>query len=279
MILIGDLKSLPDWLSYRAGGKKIGFVPTMGYLHEGHLSLVKRAKAECDIVVVSIYVNPAQFAAGEDLSRYPRDLQRDLSLLDPYQVDYVFTPDDRMMYPSGYKSWVEVKGISDLYCGASREGHFVGVATIVLKLVNLISADYMYMGEKDFQQITVLKTMLRDLNHHTQIVSCPIVREADGLAMSSRNVYLSVDERQNALGLYKALCKAREQYQAGINDITILQGSMLEILSAYNVKVDYIAIVDSESLELESRAGEKSRILIASFVGKTRLIDNMALRA
>ncbi|MDD3524934.1 MAG: pantoate--beta-alanine ligase, partial [Candidatus Cloacimonetes bacterium] len=190
-------------------GFKIGFVPTMGYLHEGHLSLVDASKKDCDLTIVSIFVNPAQFGENEDLDSYPRDMERDLSLLKARGVDYVFFPDAQMMYPNGYRTWVEVEGLSDILCGASRKGHFRGVCTVVLKLVNIVKPHFMYMGDKDYQQQSILRIMLKDLNLDTTIVGCPIVREQDGLAKSSRNVYLDPNNRQIALCLYRALIQAQ----------------------------------------------------------------------
>lgn len=256
---------------------KIGFVPTMGYLHRGHLSLVQKAKSECDIVVVSIFVNPAQFGPKEDLAKYPRDLDRDLAMLKDLGVDYVFVPDGKKMYPPPYKTWVEVKGLSDVLCGASRPGHFVGVATIVLKLVNLVNAHFMYMGEKDFQQIAVLKTMLNDLNHPCKIISCPIIRESDGLAMSSRNIYLSALERQNATCLSQAIKEGQRMYESGEKNSIIIINAMRDIILKAGLKPDYISCVDSNSLKAQRVLRDNSRIILAAFAGKTRLIDNASI--
>ncbi len=258
---------------------KIGFVPTMGYLHEGHLSLIEQARQECDIVVVSIYVNPAQFGVGEDLSLYPRNPERDMELMKPYEVDILFMPTDQIMYPDGYKTWIDVRGISEILCGASRPGHFVGVATIVMKLVNLIMPDLMYMGEKDYQQIAVLSTMLNDLNHRTRIVSCPIIREADGLAMSSRNVYLNPQERVRALCLSESLQKARSLYQSGIRDVNLVEHAMADIIEKAGGQIDYISCVDSKSLDECQTLNDNTRIILAVFIGRTRLIDNSSILA
>jgi len=257
----------------------VGFVPTMGYLHAGHLSLVNRSNQECDITVVSIYVNPAQFGPQEDLCAYPRNLERDLELLEAYRVDYVFTPEDAMMYPEGYKTWVEVSEISEILCGASRPGHFKGVATIVLKLLNLVRPTRMYMGEKDFQQIAVLSKMLTDLNLPVQIVPCPIVREADGLALSSRNVYLNPQQRSQALCLSQALQQAQLSVKAGITASERLITEAIQVLTAAGARPDYVNIVCSKTLQDQAIVSSDSRMLVAAYVGNTRLIDNAALSA
>ncbi|MDD2506034.1 MAG: pantoate--beta-alanine ligase [Candidatus Cloacimonetes bacterium] len=256
---------------------RVGFVPTMGYLHEGHLSLVDASIQNCDITIVSIFVNPTQFGPNEDLASYPRDIDRDLALLKQHGVDYVFLPDAEMMYPQPYHTWVEVSELSGILCGASRHGHFRGVCTIVLKLVNLVKPHYMYMGEKDFQQLTILNVMLKDLNMNTCIVGCPIVREADGLAKSSRNVYLSNDERQIALCLSQALLKSKSAAVAGCRKASELIDIARADIVAAGAKVDYVEIVHAGDLSKVDIIDEYSRMLIAAYVGKTRLIDNMML--
>lgn len=255
----------------------IGFVPTMGYLHEGHLSLVAESNLKCDITVVSIYVNPSQFGPREDLSSYPRDLDRDLELLGRHKVDYVFFPSDSEMYPTDYKTWVEVDGLSSILCGASRPGHFRGVATIVLKLVNIVKPNLMFMGEKDFQQVTVLKTMLKDLNLETQIVPCPIIREKDGLAMSSRNVYLTPQERQQALCLFEAIQKVQKLFQQDETSAQKLLAAAEQQIQNRGGKIDYLKLIDPENLADIRIAEAKSRLVMAVFIGKTRLIDNSSL--
>lgn len=260
-------------------GKKVGFVPTMGFLHEGHLSLIAAAKQSCDIVIVSIYVNPAQFGPNEDLERYPRDAIRDFDLMKPYEVDCVFFPSDAQMYPEGYKTWIEVKDVSRILCGASRPGHFTGVATIVMKLINIVKPDFVFMGEKDFQQIAVLRTMLKDLNHPAEIVSCPIIREKDGLAMSSRNAYLNEDERQRALSLFLSLQKAQALYRKGIRDSETMRREMSSIICAAGGKIDYIEFVHPDTLQSMQILDVKAWIIIAVYMGKTRLIDNAAILA
>lgn len=258
-------------------GQSVGFVPTMGYLHEGHLSLVARSNQECDLTVVSIYVNPAQFGPNEDLSSYPRNLQRDLDLLSSFRVDYVFIPDDAMMYPKGYLTWVEVEQISGILCGASRPGHFKGVATIVLKLVNLVRPTRMYMGEKDFQQVKLLTKMAADLNLSVKIVPCPIVRESDGLALSSRNVYLSPDQRIQARSLNQAWKQAQASVQTGITSAAVLISDATQLLLKAGARPDYVKIVHSDTLEDQSLITCESRMLIAAYIGNTRLIDNCPL--
>ena len=260
-------------------GKKIGFVPTMGYFHQGHLSLVAEANRQCDTTVVSIFVNPSQFGPNEDFNSYPRDLQRDLELLNKYQVDYVFHPSPQQIYPEPYRTWVNVEGLSSILCGASRPGHFRGVATIILKLTNLIKPNLMFMGEKDFQQVTVLKTMLKDLNCNTRIVSCPIVREDDGLAMSSRNIYLNPEQRKQALCLYQTIKESQTLYKQGLKDVSLLKNRAKEIIESSGGKIDYISFVDSNSLQEPTVADEDTRIMLAVYIGKTRLIDNALLKA
>lgn len=258
-------------------GFKIGFVPTMGYLHEGHLSLVDASKKDCDLTIVSIFVNPTQFGENEDLDSYPRDMERDLALLKARGVDYVFFPDAQMMYPNGYRTWVEVEGLSDILCGASRKGHFRGVCTVVLKLVNIVKPHYMYMGDKDYQQQSILRIMLKDLNLETTIVGCPIVREQDGLAKSSRNVYLDPNNRQIALCLYRALIQAQQEVRSGILVAETLAEHAAALIESTGARVDYVKIIDSRDLSFPNEVNEHSRMLIATYVGKIRLIDNMLL--
>jgi pantoate--beta-alanine ligase len=259
-------------------GKRIGFVPTMGYFHQGHLSLIAEANKQSEITVVSIFVNPSQFGPSEDFDSYPRDMQRDLELLSNYKVDYVFSPSSEQMYPQDYRTWVEVEGISSILCGASRPGHFRGVATVILKLINIIKPNLMFMGEKDFQQVTVLKKVLKDLNCITQIVPCHIIREEDGLAMSSRNIYLNPEQRKQALCLFKAIQQAQTQYKQGIRDTIFLQNKAAELVKISGGKVDYISFVEPNTLQEVNIADDNTRILLAVFIGKTRLIDNAPLK-
>lgn len=262
--------------SLRRKGASIGLVPTMGYLHEGHLSLVRRAKIECDFVVVSIFVNPTQFGPKEDLKKYPRDLARDLGLLSKLKVDAVFNPSAASMYPEGYKTYIYVKGLSERMCGASRPGHFEGVATVVAKLFNIIKPDAAYFGKKDFQQQVILKKMAEDLNFDLKIVSLPTVREVDGLAMSSRNKYLNKEERAKAIILNRSLCFARQLIRTGLTNASKIKSAMSKIIrTKKGVRIDYIAIKDPNNLEDVKVIKGKALIAIAAFIGRTRLIDNI----
>jgi pantoate--beta-alanine ligase len=256
-------------------GKSIGFVPTMGYLHKGHLSLVEAARKENDVVVVSIFVNPTQFGPNEDYNRYPRDLERDLRLLEPIGVDYVFNPSVEEMYPAMYSTYVEEVELSKYLCGASRPGHFRGVCTVVTKLFNIVKPTKAYFGQKDAQQFRVLKRMVRDLNMDVEMIEMPIVREEDGLAMSSRNVYLNPEERKEATRLYKSLLKAKELIESGERDVQKIKSEMLKILDHPLLKVDYVEVVDEETLRPVEKIERKVIVALAVFVGKARLIDNM----
>ncbi|MER3401645.1 MAG: pantoate--beta-alanine ligase [Thermoflexus sp.] len=255
-----------------------GFVPTMGYLHEGHLSLIRRARAENDHVAVSIFVNPTQFGSHEDYNRYPRDLERDLRLLEPLQVDLVFVPSVEEMYPPGFQTWVIVEELSRPLEGASRPGHFRGVATVVAKLFNIVQPDRAYFGQKDAQQAVVIRRMVRDLNFPVEIVVCPTVREPDGLAMSSRNTYLSPQERQAATILFRALQAAKARYEAGERDGERLREAMREVLRGEPLaRVDYVSVADPETLEELSRVEGPALLSLAVYIGNTRLIDNLLL--
>lgn len=258
---------------------KVGFVPTMGYLHEGHLSLVDAAVKSCDLVVVSIFVNPAQFGPSEDLGSYPRDFERDLALLKKHKVDYVFFPTAEEMYPPAYKTWVKVDDLSGILCGKTRPEHFKGVSTVVLKLINIVRPQFMYMGNKDFQQLAVLQRMASDLNLSVKIVGCPTIREEDGLAKSSRNLYLEGPERQQATCLYKALKNSQKLMKAGERSADKIIAAAEKLLLDNHAKVDYIKIVDSRDLSEVRQVDERSHMLIAAWVGKPRLIDNMPLKA
>ena len=254
-----------------------GFVPTMGYLHEGHLSLVRLASERCDRVVVSIFVNPSQFGPGEDLDAYPRDLERDLDLLREHAVNIVFFPTPQQMYPPGYRTWIEVEELSHVLCGKSRPTHFRGVATVVAKLMNIVRPDLMFLGEKDYQQIVVLERLIADLNFHTRIVRCPIVREADGLAMSSRNKYLSDEERSRALCLRQALQMAQTAFENGMNSPARLRNIMEGHVHNCGGKVDYFTFAHPETLQPVEVIERGTRALGAVYIGKTRLIDNLAI--
>lgn len=260
----------------------VGFVPTMGYLHDGHLSLVKAAKADNDIIVVSIFVNPTQFGPNEDLDSYPRDLGKDQKLLENLDVDYLFFPKVEQMYPDGYGTYVNVEsGLTNKLCGKSRPGHFKGVTTIVSKLFNIVNPDKVYFGQKDAQQVSVINRMVKDLNFDIEIIAVPIVRENDGLAMSSRNVNLSEKERQDALTLSKSLNRAKDLILLdNIKKSDIIKNEMMGIIELVDSsRIDYIEIVDMESLESIDIVEGKILIALAVHIGKTRLIDNIIMEA
>ena len=263
----------------RRVGKKIGLVPTMGALHEGHLSLVRASGEECDYTVVSIYVNPSQFGAGEDLGQYPRTLQTDLDALAEQQVPLVFAPTNEEVYPGGYATWVEVGSVAEPLEGACRPGHFRGVATIVLKLFNMVQPDLAYFGQKDYQQVLVIRRMAEDLNVPIAIRLCPIVREPDGLAMSSRNRYLSPAERRRALVLWKSLCLAGDLVDRGERSAAGIAEKMRQLLlSAEDAKIDYLALVDPETLQPVGEIRGRTLAALAVRIGQTRLIDNRLLK-
>jgi len=258
-------------------GKKINFVPTMGYLHQGHLTLMKEAGKNCDILVVSIFVNPLQFGVGEDYEEYPRDLTRDVQLAESVKVDIIFAPTVKDMYPSGYATFVNAETITEVMCGASRPGHFKGVTTVVNKLFNIVQPKEAYFGQKDAQQVTVIERMAADLNMPIEIVRVPIVREEDGLAMSSRNVYLSTEARKQAVVLNRSLIKAKDLIMAGErNKEKIYQLIQETINSAPLAEIDYIEIRDGLNLQSQEET-LTGQVLIALAVrfGKTRLIDNI----
>jgi pantoate--beta-alanine ligase len=256
----------------------VGFVPTMGFLHAGHLSLVQAARQECASVVASIYVNPAQFGPQEDLAKYPRDLPRDLALLEAEGVDLVWTPDDLIMYPPGYQTWINVEEVTQMLEGARRPGHFRGVATVVAKLFNGVLPQKAYFGQKDAQQVAVLKRMTADLNFPIDIVVCPIVREPDGLALSSRNVYLDPSQRQAATVLNRALSAAEDAYAHGERNADRLRGEMLTVFASEPLaEVQYISCADPATLEELHGDIRRALLSVAVYVGKTRLIDNRVL--
>jgi len=256
----------------------IGFVPTMGYLHQGHLELVRRSKKENDVTVVSIFVNPTQFGPREDFARYPRDLPRDLSLLEKEKVDIVFCPEPSEMYPQGFSTWVEVEGITERLEGACRPGHFRGVATVVAKLFNIIEPTRAYFGQKDAQQLVVIKRMVQDLNMNLEIIAVPTVREPDGLAMSSRNTYLNAEERKAALVLYRSLLLAQELYSQGERDAERIRQAMKGLISQQPLaQIDYVSIAHPQDLtELNTIEGS-ALVSLAVRIGTTRLIDNILL--
>ncbi|MFZ5826654.1 MAG: pantoate--beta-alanine ligase [Bacillota bacterium] len=262
----------------RAAGKRIGFVPTMGYLHEGHLTLMRRARQECDFVVVSIFVNPTQFGPNEDFARYPRDLERDAALCASVPVDLIFHPGVEEMYPEPFRSSVRVSGLTEGLCGASRPGHFEGVATVVTKLFNIVQPDFAFFGQKDAQQVAVIQRMVTDLNLDLTVVPVPTVREADGLAMSSRNTYLSPAERQAALVLSRSLQMALKRVEAGERDMRALAADLRAMIAAEPLaNIDYVEIVDYGTLQPVERLSAKALAALAVRFGKTRLIDNAIL--
>ena len=267
----------------RSSGRRVAFVPTMGFLHAGHLSLVDRARSLGDELVVSIYVNPTQFGPNEDLDQYPRDLGRDLELLNDHGTDVVFIPDDEEMYPQGFATSVAVEGLTDGLCGASRPVHFGGVATVVTKLFNLVQPDIAVFGQKDYQQLQVIGRMTRDLNLPVEIVGAPTVREADGLAMSSRNAYLNQEQRQAAPALFQALSAVRDRYRTGERRARMLLDVAVAIIAKHAcLEIDYLELVDPSSLsyllvEPESTLPERVHMALAVFAGSTRLIDNMRI--
>jgi len=262
----------------RLDQRVIGFVPTMGALHAGHMALVKRAKKECAPVYASIFVNPTQFGPSEDLSRYPRPLEADIEKLTEAEVDALFLPEAAEIYPTGFSTFVQVEGLSDRLEGKSRPGHFRGVATVVMKLFGTVEPHFAYFGRKDAQQVRIIQQMVKDLNLDVEIVVCPIVREADGLAISSRNAYLRADERKAATVLYRALVAARREIAAGARDALELQRAMRkEFQGEPLATVNYAEIVDAGSFEPVVRVTGRSYALLAVYIGKTRLIDNMLI--
>jgi len=271
---ISEIRALRQQLS-----GTVGFVPTMGYLHKGHLALVKQARIENSDVIVSIYVNPTQFGSGEDFGTYPRELNRDLELLREEGADIVFVPSDNEMYPPEFSTWVDVERVTERLEGASRPGHFRGVATVVAKLLNIVQPSRAYLGQKDAQQVVVIKRMVADLNLDMDIVVVPTVREEDGLAMSSRNIYLKPPERQAATILFKALSLARQSKRNGESDANKLRNQMTSLIKKEPLaQIGYVSIADIETLEELNLIDRPALASLAVLIGKTRLIDNMPLR-
>ncbi len=267
----------------RAIGKRLGLVPTMGALHEGHLSLVRAAKARCDAVAVSLFVNPTQFSPTEDLSKYPRQFDRDRQLLEKEGVDILFAPSAEEIYPAGITphdaTWVSVEGLSERLDGRSRPGHFRGVTTIVAKLFHIVEPDAAVFGQKDAAQLAIIRRMVRDLNFPIEIVACPIVREPDGLAMSSRNAYLNADDRARALVLHRALERVEREFQAGERSGAQLIAAAKEIFAGQpGVVLDYCEIVDPDTLNPVEQISRPTLAAVAAYVGTTRLIDNLILK-
>ena len=263
----------------RARGATVGLVPTMGALHEGHLSLVRTARLENDVVVVSVFVNPTQFGPNEDLERYPRDLDGDRQLCEAVGADLIFSPGAKEMYPEGFATWVDVEGLTSGLCARSRPGHFRGVCTVVTKLLQICGPDRAYFGDKDAQQLAVIRRMVRDLNMRVEIVPCPTVREADGLAMSSRNVRLKPEERAQAAVLYRALSVARDLVRDGERDAAALDGAIRSVLAeAPAGEIDYVEIVDADDLTPVGTIRGDCLLALAARFGDVRLIDNIRVR-
>jgi len=276
------IATIPDMVaasrSARREHNRLGLVPTMGALHDGHLSLVRAAKSRCDAVTVSIFVNPTQFGPTEDFAKYPRTFERDRDLLQKEGVDFIFAPSVEEMYPAGASTWVTVEGMSDRLCGRSRPGHFRGVATVVAKLFHIVQPDLAFFGQKDAAQAAIIRRMVRDLNLPVEIVVCPIVREPSGLAMSSRNAYLSAEQKQSALVLYGSLQEIQRRFHSGERESDKLIAAGKRIVAAdASVRLDYLEIVDPETLEPLPAVSRPALAAIAAFVGTTRLIDNVLL--
>ena len=262
----------------RGANQRIGFVPTMGALHAGHISLVRAARAQSDVVIVSIFVNPLQFGPQEDFSKYPRTLERDCALLAAENVDYVFAPSVEEMYPQGACTWVTVEGITDRLDGRSRPGHFRGVSTVVSKLFHIVQPDLAFFGQKDTAQAAISQKMVSDLNFDVRIVVCPTVRESDGLAMSSRNAYLDPTQRQQATVLYRALMRVQALADQGESNAgKLLAAGKLVIVEEPSIRLDYFEIVDRDTLEPVAKTSRGALVAVAAYVGETRLIDNIVL--
>ena len=277
--MVNVIRSIPRMMKFsldqKKKGRTIGFVPTMGALHEGHLSLVKKARKENDVVVVSVFVNPAQFGPKEDLKKYPRDIKRDKALLSKEKIDAIFYPSAKAMYSADHETYIYVEGLSQKLCGRSRPGHFRGVATVVLKLFNIVKPDKAYFGMKDFQQQVIIKKMVKDLNLDVNIISMPIIREKDGLAMSSRNKYLNANDRERSAILSRALMRAKDMVKRGekrsVKVKSLIAGALK---NEKNIRIDYISVCDPVTLSDIDVIKGKTAIALAVHVNKTRLIDN-----
>ena len=275
MILSNPAQVQAQVLAWKRQGLTVGLVPTMGYLHEGHASLIRRAAAECDRVVVSVFVNPTQFGPNEDLESYPRDLEHDTLLIKECGGNLVFAPQPADMYGQGPRTWVTVEGLTKELCGRSRPNHFRGEATVVCKLMNIAQPDRAYFGQKDAQQLAVIRQMVSDLNMPVQVVGCPIVRESDGLAKSSRNTYLNAQERQAALVLSRSLAEGRKLLEAGTTDTGRVLARIVEVLKSEPLaRIDYVQAVDADTIEPVHKVSGNVLFAIAVYIGKTRLIDN-----
>ena len=275
MIRITDITQMQQFsLTQKRQGKTVGFVPTMGFLHDGHLSLVDESRSRCDIVVVSIYVNPTQFGPNEDLDNYPRDLEGDEKVCEERGVDVVFYPSNETMYQPDHSTWIHEEGLTDALCGKSRPNHFRGVTTIVTKLFNIVLPDVAVFGQKDAQQSMIIRRMVRDLNIPVELVVAPIVREEDGLAMSSRNKYLSAENRINARAISQGLCRADKAYQEGVREGAELLKLVTVSIEQSGGRIDYVQLVSQNSLTDLLQLTEPAIIAVAAFFGSTRLIDN-----
>ncbi len=279
MVVIEDIASMKRYvLAVKSNGTTIGLVPTMGYFHEGHLMLMRMAKKISDHLIISLFVNPAQFGQGEDLDKYPKDMERDKTLARAVGVECIFAPSVEEMYPEGYSTYVNVENITNVLCGVSRPHHFRGVATVVTKLFNIIEPDIAVFGEKDFQQLAVIKQLVKDLNMNVRVVGHPTIREPDGLAMSSRNAYLRVDERKKSLILNKSLHLARNLFAEGVRDASKIRDSVKKMISSEEgCDIDYVEVVDPERLSPIRTIEDKALIALAVRIGSTRLIDNTVL--
>jgi len=277
MKILKTISEVRDYVSEaRRNGKSVGFVPTMGFLHDGHLSLVKESKKENDLTGVSIFVNPTQFGPNEDLDAYPKDFEKDCSLLEKENTDFLFYPDVPVMYPGNRLTTVSVEKITDGLCGASRPGHFDGVTTVVAKLFNIVTPDRSYFGMKDYQQLKVIKKMTEDLNMGVQVIGMPIIREEDGLAMSSRNVYLKPEERESALSLSRSFDVVQKMLDNGQRDVAVIRAEVEKFINSHeHTRIDYIVIADKNELTALEKVDSKGFVMaLAVFVGKARLIDN-----
>lgn len=280
MKIIKNIKELKYIINeWKREGNTIGFVPTMGYLHEGHESLIKKSVEENNKTIVSIFVNPIQFGPNEDLEKYPRDLEKDSILCEKNNVDIIFNPEVNEMYSNNFSTYVDINGLSDGLCGKSRPSHFRGVCTVVTKLLNIVAPNKAYFGEKDAQQLAIIKRIVSDLNIDTEIIGCPIIRESDGLAKSSRNTYLSKEEREAAIILSKSLNEAKKRLELGERNAKIIKGIIEnEIIKEKLAKIDYVEVVDLLNLKEIDSIENDTLIAIAVFVGKTRLIDNFTFK-
>ncbi len=279
MLVVRKISEIREYVNNaKKQGKKVGFVPTMGFFHEGHLELMRNARKECDVVVVSIFVNPIQFGPEEDFKDYPRDLNRDVKLAEEVGVDIIFAPDVEEMYPVGFSTYVEVKGLTNKLCGRSRPGHFRGVTTVVLKLFNSVQPHVAYFGQKDAQQVLVISRMVEDLNQDIEIRSVPTVREKDGLAMSSRNAYLNTEERKAATVLYRSIQLVKERVRNGERDVKELKRAAVEMISSEPLaEIDYVEILTFPDLKEQDTLKDKMLLALAVKIGKARLIDNTIL--